>query len=155
VSSKLLRRPSRGAVGNGLRVVAGAVLASEGTLTVITRNQRLELRPERDGSTTVVEVEAVERPVGTRIEISFSPELECDPDTLDWARAARDLAQHGASYAGKSSPWWYDGAQFHELLDASGDRPVRDLVSSWMDAPAARPERSSPPPVSIVPLAPV
>ena len=32
VSSKLLRLPTRGALGNGLRVVAGAVLASSGRL---------------------------------------------------------------------------------------------------------------------------
>ncbi len=37
VSTKLLRLPSRGALGNGLRVVAGAVLASNGSLTVVTR----------------------------------------------------------------------------------------------------------------------
>jgi hypothetical protein len=35
VSTKLLRLPLRGALGNGLRVVAGAVLASEGSLVVI------------------------------------------------------------------------------------------------------------------------
>ena len=57
VSTKLLRLPTRGALGNGLRVVAGAVLASEGSLVVITRNRRIVLRPERDGSTTVVSVE--------------------------------------------------------------------------------------------------
>jgi len=34
----------------------GAVLASNGSLTVVTRNQRIELRPETDGSTTVVDV---------------------------------------------------------------------------------------------------
>ena len=74
MSSKYLRRPTRGAVGNGLRVVAGAVLASEGTLTAITRNRRIELLPEwRDGSTTVVSVKSVKRPVGTRVEIGFGP----------------------------------------------------------------------------------
>jgi hypothetical protein len=88
----------------------------------------MELRPERDGTTTVVSVEAVERPVGTRIEISFGPGLECDADTPDWAYATCDLAI-GPSYAGKTSAWWYDVPQFHELLDASGNRPVRDLVS--------------------------
>ena len=41
VSSKLLRLPSRGALGNGLRVVAGAVLASNGSLVVTTRNRRI------------------------------------------------------------------------------------------------------------------
>ena len=52
MSSKYLRLPTRGAVGNGLRVVAGAVLASGGTLTVITRDRRIELHPERDGTTS-------------------------------------------------------------------------------------------------------
>ena len=74
-SSKLLRLPQRGALGNGLRVVAGAVLASEGSLVVITRNQRIKLRPEANGSTTVVSVTAAKRPVGTRIEIGFGPAL--------------------------------------------------------------------------------
>lgn len=44
-SSKLIRLPQRGALGNGLRVVAGAVLASQGWLTVITHNRRIELAP--------------------------------------------------------------------------------------------------------------
>ena len=34
VSSKLLRLPTRGALGNGLRVVSGAVLASGGHIEV-------------------------------------------------------------------------------------------------------------------------
>src|SRR6516165_5095424 len=74
-SSKLLRLPQRGALGNGLRVVAGAVLARHGSLAVITRNQRIELRPEAAGSTTVVKVRAAKRSVGTRIEIGFGPAL--------------------------------------------------------------------------------
>jgi hypothetical protein len=53
ISTKLLRLPSRGALGNGLRVVAGAVLASSGTLVVNTRNGRIKLKPQRDGTTTV------------------------------------------------------------------------------------------------------
>jgi hypothetical protein len=55
-SSKLLRLPQRGALGNGLRVVAGAVLASDGSLVVITRNRRIVLQPRADGHTAVVEV---------------------------------------------------------------------------------------------------
>ena len=67
-SSKLLRLPQRGALGNGLRVVAGAVLASEGSLIVETRNRRIVLRPESDGSTSVVEVtDANRRPQSRRI----------------------------------------------------------------------------------------
>jgi hypothetical protein len=40
------------------------------------------------------------------------------------------LAQFGTQYLGKSSPWWYDAAQFHELLYASGNRPVPDLIAN-------------------------
>ena len=129
VSTKLLRLPTRGALGNGLRVVAGAVLASEGSLVVMTRNRRIMLRPERDGSTTVVEAKPIDFPVGTRVEISFGPALPCDANTLSWARIACQLAQTGKTYSGKASPWWYDVPQFHELLYASGDAPVRELVS--------------------------
>jgi hypothetical protein len=66
------RLPTRGALGNGLRVVAGAVLASEGFLVVTTRNRRIELHPERDGTTTVVTATSVDFPVGTRVEIGAS-----------------------------------------------------------------------------------
>jgi hypothetical protein len=128
VSTKLLRLPTRGALGNGLRVVAGAVLASGGTLTVITRNRRLELKPEFDGATTVVSATDVAFPAGTRVEIGFGPALVKDHWTLDWARLACRLAQ-GKVYAGRSSPHWYDGPQFHELILASGARPAREVVA--------------------------
>jgi hypothetical protein len=129
LSTKLLRLPTRGALGNGLRVVAGAVLASGGSLVVvITRNKRITLRPEHDGSTTVVSVKPVKHPLGTRIEIAFGPALPKDTLALSWAEDACMLARTGRTYLGKSSPWWYDAAQFRELLSAS-DRPVRELVA--------------------------
>ena len=129
VSTKLLRLPSRGALGNGLRVVAGAVLASSGSLVVITHNKRIVLRPERDGTTTVVNVKAVKCPVGTRVEISFGPAIPSDEGTLSWANFALRLAGNGKPYTGKSSPHWYDAPQFHELLYASGNTPVRELIA--------------------------
>jgi hypothetical protein len=129
VSSKLLRLPSRGALGNGLRVVAGAVLASAGTLTVITRNRRIELRPEHDGTTKVLKATKADFLIGTRIEISFGPALPRDPRVLGWALTACRMAE-GKTYAGRSSPWWYDGPQFQELLYASGSTPVRQLIAN-------------------------
>jgi hypothetical protein len=128
-SSKLLRLPLRGALGNGLRVVAGAVLASAGTLTVITRNRRMELRPGHEGTTKVLKVTKVDFPIGTRIEISFGPALPQDQLVLSWAQTACRMAQ-GKTYTGRSSPFWYDGPQFHELLCASGDMPVRQLIAT-------------------------
>jgi hypothetical protein len=130
VSTKLLRLPQRGALGNGLRVVAGAVLASEGSLIVTTRNRRIELRPEyRDGSTTIVSVKPVKFPVGTKVEIVFGPALPCDNSTLSWAKAARWF-NVGEKYTGKSSPFWYDAPQFLQLLSASPDTLlVRELIA--------------------------
>src|SRR5258708_4676904 len=130
VSSKLLRLAMRGALGNGLRVVAGAVLASGGSLVVTTRNRRIGLRPERNGSTSVTSVEAVAFPVGTRVEIRLGPALPVGPDDSFWGDVACRLAQFGTQYVGKSSPWWYDPDQFAELLYASGNRPVRDLIAN-------------------------
>ena len=127
ISTKLLRLPTRGALGNGLRVVVGAVLASEGSLVVTTRNRRLVLAPNpRDGSTTVVEDTEVDHPVGTRVEIGFGPALPRDENTLQWANEAIRMAAHGRTYDGKTSPWWYDPTTFHELLIASGALPVRE-----------------------------
>jgi hypothetical protein len=53
ISSKLKRLPTRGALGNGLRVVAGAVFASGGSLRVITRGCILTLTPQQSGETLV------------------------------------------------------------------------------------------------------
>lgn len=127
-SAKLLRKPQRGALGNGLRVVAGAVLASAGSLTVTTRNQRIELQPKSEGSTAVVKVSKVEHPVGTRVEIGFGPALPPDRNALSWAENAQKLAGVGDDYKGLTSAYWYDAAQFHELLLACGAQPVRSLV---------------------------
>jgi hypothetical protein len=35
----------------------------------------------------------------------------------------------GEAYGGRSSPFWYDAAAFHELLLAAGAQPVRSLVA--------------------------
>src|SRR5262245_7242862 len=43
-----------------------------------------------------------------------------------WKRSA--VAGCGQSYQGRSSPFWYDAAQFHELLLACGTQRVRALV---------------------------
>ncbi len=44
--------------------------------------RRIKLRPERDGSTTVVSVKPVDFPVGTRIEIGFGPAIPEDANAL-------------------------------------------------------------------------
>jgi hypothetical protein len=138
LSTKLLRLPTRGALGNGLRVVAGAVLASSGFLVITTHNRRIELRPEHDGSTTVVTVTPVEFPAGTQVEIGFGPAIPEEANALGWATLAIKMSYGGPPYAGKSSPFWYDAPQFHELLSASGAVPVRELVARLDGCTGAR-----------------
>ena len=128
MSTKLWRLPSRGALGNGLRVVAGAVAASSGRLEVWTNNRHLILTPQDDGNTAVAAFDA-DFPVGTRVKITFGAALPRDRKTLLWAEDAIQMAAGGVSYAGKPSPWWYDGDDFFELLQAAGPRPVRDLIA--------------------------
>ena len=133
VSTKLLRLPTRGALGNGLRVVAGTVLVSGAgsSLVVTTRERRIALRPERDGTTAVLRVTKVKHPIGTRVEIVFGPDLPgVDGNVLVWSHLALSIADRGTQYAGRSSPHWYGPATFHELLYASGERPVRDLIAN-------------------------
>jgi hypothetical protein len=127
VSSKLLRLPTRGALGNGLRVVAGAVLASGGRLVLETRGRRLELRPQDNGE-TLAAVAPCTRTTGTRVEIDLGEELRSS-DALAWARSAAEIAGLGEVYHGRSSPHWYDGEAFFDLLQAAGSRSVRELVA--------------------------
>lgn len=126
ISTKLWRLPTRGAQGNGLRVVAGCVFASNGSLVVTTRGKRITLRPEHDGTTTVVSVKPVKNQVGTRIEISFGPAIPKDAHALHWADVAT-VMNRGETYRGNSSPWWYDASEFHDLLLAS-NATVREMV---------------------------
>jgi hypothetical protein len=129
-SSKLLRLPTRGALGNGLRVVAGAVLASDGALTVKTRGRSLRLVPQDDG-TTLVEAATPWEGAGTRIEVVFGPALVTTHDQFVWARQAHSLAGRGESYRGRSSPWWFDADSFWQLLQAAGSRSARDVVAAF------------------------
>ncbi len=127
-SSKRFRRPTRGALGNGLRVVAGAVLASAGRLCVRTRGRWLRLEPQDDGKTRV----AATRPAdlaGTRIVLALGPALRCRPGDLVWARRAIVLSRQGTAYEGQSSPYWYTDDAFWSLLRSARGMTVRALVA--------------------------
>lgn len=128
VSSKLWRMPLRGALGNGLRVVVGAVAASDGALEIWTGNSHLVLHPQEDG-TTRVSAQQADFPIGCRVEVTFGAALPTDEKAIAWAEAAIRMAASNSSYTGKPSPWWYDGDHFFDLLRAAGDRTVREIIA--------------------------
>lgn len=129
-SSKLKRLPTRGALGNGLRVVAGAVLASGGSLQVTTRGQVLRLVPQDDGMTHAVLLGQDDRP-GTRIEVQLGASLPLGDDALAWALNAHLMAEGGERYKGKTSAHWYDEDSFFELMQAAGTRPAREVIAEF------------------------
>jgi Histidine kinase-, DNA gyrase B-, and HSP90-like ATPase len=130
-SQKNKRLPSRGSLGNGLRVCMGWARR----LTVTTRGvlMRLEV-DELTGGTVVLERESVPLTPGVTVEL---------PGDLPWdrgyqgqdtrlARLVIDAACVGVDYYGPSSPWWYGAVDFARLLltappDATAADVVRDL----------------------------
>jgi hypothetical protein len=129
-SSKLKRQPTRGALGNGLRVVAGAIFASNGRLRVRTNGRILDLMPQESGE-TLVKVKPCKRSTGTRVEVWFGSSVPTDRDPLAWARRAIAAAGDKPIYENKTSPWFYDSDSFFELLKAAGSRTVREVLQGF------------------------
>ena len=119
LSRKRRRLPLRGMLGNGLRVVVGAVAASEGSLAVETRGHRLTLAIDTaTGTTQVIDDQSVPFKPGLSVYITLGPALPRHGERDD-GRLARDaiaIASHGKDYRGPSSPWWYSPRDLHLLM---------------------------------------
>lgn len=129
-SSKLLRLPTRGALGNGLRVVAGLVLASEGSLTITTNGRTLRLMPQGDGTTKFEHVRTSTHK-GTIIDIAFGPLLSLSSDEAKqsmWMARYAIISRGNSAYAGLTSAHWYDPAAMNDLFEAAGDMKVSALL---------------------------
>ena len=147
LSRKRRRLPLRGMLGNGLRVVVGAVAASEGELAVETRGHHLTLRVDAAyGATAITKDQPVPIKPGLRVHIMLGPLLP-KYDRRDDAYLARQaimIASHGNEYRGPSSPWWYSPRDLHQLMlqvtpsDTTVARLCRELGFSLDDDRAAR-----------------
>jgi hypothetical protein len=130
VSSKLLRRPTRGAVGTGLRVCLGYLTATEGGLIIETGSLRVELAPEIDGASRIVRTSAVKPRQGLRLTgiVGNAPFTK---EHLSWAEDAIELAKQWGSpaFTGRPSPHWLDLDHFRMLLrSAVGNVSVRQFL---------------------------
>ena len=135
-SSKRFRLPTRGALGNGLRVVAGAVVAFDAVLTVHTRGKEYSVQPRPEGEPAILETG--DSPVsGTRIEMSFPQSVSVDEKTLAWGEGALFLSS-GGRFAGKSSPHWYTSRDLYELFRATDGVTVAAVVSQFAGCSGAK-----------------
>jgi hypothetical protein len=117
LSRKFWRLPSRGCLGNGIRIIVGTIAATGGIVEVSTRNQHVLLRPLKTGRTEIVETGPIDHPIGTSIVVTFGPDLPADAADLSWAQTAIALARIAdPPYARNASPHWFDTEQLHETL---------------------------------------
>ncbi|MEO1652567.1 MAG: hypothetical protein AAFU64_03390 [Bacteroidota bacterium] len=125
-SSKRFRLPSRGALGNGLRVVTATVYCTGGSLEVASNGKRMKLIPQDDGH-TAYEILGDFEGEGTEIKVHI-PDNFFGDDILEWAQLALDI-NRGTSFAGKTNPHWYDSDSFYNLLLSTPEAvaPVRFL----------------------------
>ena len=146
LSSKLRRQPTRGRVGNGLRVVAGAVAASEGSLVVETRGHRLTLAIDiGTGLTRVDDDQVVPFKPGVTVSITFGPRIPRNGgDDGALAKDAINIASYGTGYDGPSSPWWFSPRDLYLLTqqvmpaDTTVSRLCRELGFEVSDERLAR-----------------
>src|SRR3954447_3647075 len=132
-SSKLWRKPTRGAVGNGLRVVTGAVVGSGGMLTVESRGRRCRLEVDRRTGETRISAESASDVIqGTAVTARFGPGLPADPDLLAWAQVGAALAGPAARPM-RSHPSWYDASAWRELVEAAAGHTVAELLASGFE----------------------
>lgn len=129
ISSKLLRIPSRGALGNGLRVVTGAVIATGGKITVTTRGKVYKINPSDDGLSRA-ELIGSDPHQGTSILVQLG--MSINNDTLYWGNIALLFTRNGSMYQGKSSPFWYTSEAFYELINAA-DMPIEEFAGLFCE----------------------
>jgi hypothetical protein len=118
ISSKLWRKPLRGALGHGLMGVVGTVASGDGRITIKSCNGSVVLKPSaQNGNTAIEELTAIDYPVGTSITIEIDPTYPEDPHALYWAQVAIGLAKNGGPpFSGRPSPHWFEIDAFSLLL---------------------------------------
>jgi len=107
LSSKFVRLPTRGMLGNGLRVLMGAVAAYRGTITLTSRGQTYELSTDSlTGATNLLSKSPAPEQPGPTVTITF-PRSHFTYTDFHYGRLTIRLAQDGEPYRGHSQPNWY------------------------------------------------
>ncbi|MDD2495292.1 MAG: hypothetical protein PHE29_08875, partial [Tissierellia bacterium] len=118
ITSKLLRLPTRGALGNGLRVVIGAIISTNGNLIVETKGNKYNIVFLNDGSCKIEVVGESNITRGTKFNVSLGRSIyNITEKDLTWGNNAI-LMSKGESHTCKTSAFWYTSESFFELLNS-------------------------------------
>jgi hypothetical protein len=139
-SSKQWRKPTRGCVGNGLRVIVASVASGGGRIIVKTQDRQITLRPRLDGTTAVEQSEPIEWTVGAAITVEIDPAYPANSYTFSWAKTAVILAgQSKMPFARKPSPRWLDADHIaFNMLAAIGPGRTLRWFCDQLDRCSAR-----------------
>ena len=134
ISSKRWRQARRGALGNGLRVVMGAMHCSGAgsDLTVESRGAGLALGIMADGSTRVLGRFESDISEGTSVSLTIGQDLEFDRPRIEtYAALSQDAT--GVAFGGsKAVPQWFDRATVVELArDVAPDTSVMEFARQF------------------------
>jgi hypothetical protein len=130
VSSKLKRAVTRGLLGNGLRVVMGAVHAFQGSIELSLRGHKLTLEVDPDDGTTKIAKDEPTEPDEHGMTIRINLGEDSKSEDAIYAQNAIYAADKGSTYKGHSSPWWYGPRDLHILLNAAPPgTTVSDVLS--------------------------
>lgn len=121
-SSKLLRLPTRGAMGNGLRVICGAVASTGGDIIVACNAKMAQVTFDRMGEASARIVPFAGK--GTTVRVNL-PGLDIDGS---WAELSLSM-RGGTTYTGNASPHWHTSDSFFELCQAAGEQCVGALCA--------------------------
>ena len=141
LSSKLKRLPTRGMLGNGLRVIMGAVPAFDGTISVTTRGHTYHLGADHvTGKTSVISSEPAADRDGLSVTVTFPRDLFIDAD-FALARWTIGLAKFGIRYTGPSQPLWYSSDALRDLLAAAPKgTKLSDVIADVFGISGTEPE---------------
>jgi hypothetical protein len=137
VSSKQLRLPTRGMVGNGLRVTMGAVAAFDGTIVVKTRGRRLALAVDRGTGLTNV---TSDKPVKDRGGLTVLIDIGGRFSDGELARETARLGNFGWGYQGATNPHWYSDRDLRDRMQQAPAGTTVATVADWfgIELPDAR-----------------
>ena len=132
-TSKLWRQPTRGAMGNGLRVVAAAVYVSNGSLVVKTGGRSLELKVQDDGTTKVLSSKPWSGH-GTRVEVCLGGWMgKVEDNIFLWAGTAKILAnsEKGEKATLRPSFHLHSADSLFKLFRAAKGSTVREVIEKF------------------------